>query len=85
MLANDFQARTHSANTGHGLKVYYYVREGPTEVDGDVLKFTPIPPRAKFPVRGTVVAWQHGLPGKLKPPNRCPRHFTLLGSHAAHH
>ncbi len=42
-------------------KVYYYVREGPAEVDDDgLLTFTPIPPRAKFPVKVTVVAWQWG-------------------------
>ena len=38
----------------------YYVREGPAEVDGDTLRMTAIPPRAKFPVRVTVVAWQFG-------------------------
>jgi hypothetical protein len=40
--------------------VKFFVREGPAEVDGDVLKFTPIPPRTKFPVKVTVVAWQYG-------------------------
>ncbi len=48
------------ATTDTGLKVYYYVREGPAEVEGDTLKFTPIPPRAKFPVKVTIVAWQYG-------------------------
>ena len=43
-----------------GLPVYYYVREGPAEMDGDVLRFTEIPPRAKFPVKVTLVAWQYG-------------------------
>ena len=42
------------------LLVYYYVREGPAEIDGDSLKFTPIPPRSKYPVRVTVGAWQWG-------------------------
>jgi hypothetical protein len=49
-----------NATSSAGVPVYYYVREGPAEVDGDVLKFTPIPPRAKFPVKVTVVAWQYG-------------------------
>jgi hypothetical protein len=40
--------------------VKFFIREGPAEVDGDVLKFTPIPPRTKFPVKVTVVAWQYG-------------------------
>jgi hypothetical protein len=40
--------------------VHYYVREGPAEVEGDQLIFTAIPPRAKWPVKVTVVAWQYG-------------------------
>jgi hypothetical protein len=49
------------ATSSAGLQVYYYVREGPAEVDdaGD-LTFTPIPPRSKFPIAVTVVAWQWG-------------------------
>ena len=43
-----------------GLPVYYYVKEGPAEVEGHKLVFTKIPPRAKFPVKVTVVAWQYG-------------------------
>ena len=41
--------------------VYYYVREGPAEVDdAGVLTFTGIPPRSKYPIAVTVVAWQWG-------------------------
>lgn len=43
-----------------GLPVYYYVKEGPVRVDGNNLIFTPIPPRSKYPVKVTVVAWQYG-------------------------
>lgn len=43
-----------------GLPVYYYVKEGPAEIKGDKLVLTKIPPRAKFPVKVTVVAWQYG-------------------------
>jgi hypothetical protein len=44
-----------------GLPVRYFVREGPAEVSDDgMLAITPIPPRAKFPVKVTVVAWQWG-------------------------
>jgi hypothetical protein len=45
--------------------VYYYVREGPAEIrEGTTptLAFTPIPPRSKFPIKVTVVAWQRGKP-----------------------
>jgi hypothetical protein len=48
------------ATSSSGLPVRYFVREGPAEVDGDTLRFTQIPPRAKFPVKVTVVAWQFG-------------------------
>ena len=50
------------------VPVYFYVREGPAEIVGDTLKFTPVPPRAKFPVKVAVVAWQWGrsIEPKLK-------------------
>ena len=51
---------TLSARSSAGLPVYYYVREGPAEIQGNTLKFTPAPPRTKFPVKVTVVAWQWG-------------------------
>ncbi len=50
------------ATSDTGSKVHYYVREGPAEVDGSLLTFTKIPPRASFPVKVTVVAWQWGNP-----------------------
>ena len=43
-----------------GLPVYYYVKQGPAEIKGNKLVFTRIPPRTKFPVKITVVAWQYG-------------------------
>ncbi len=48
------------ASSSAGEKVYYYVKEGPAEIDSDRLIFTKIPPRAKYPVKVTVVAWQWG-------------------------
>lgn len=48
------------AESDSGAKVRYYVREGPAEIDGDTVKFTGIPPRAAFPLKVTVVAWQWG-------------------------
>lgn len=48
------------ATSDSGLPVAYYVVAGPAEVEGDLLKLTPIPPRAKYPVKVTVVAWQYG-------------------------
>jgi len=49
-----------TSTSAASAKVYFYVREGPAEIDGDTLRFTAIPPRAKFPVKVTVVAWQPG-------------------------
>lgn len=49
-----------AATSDSGLPVHYYVREGPAEVEGDMLTFTAIPPRSRFPIRVTVVAWQWG-------------------------
>jgi hypothetical protein len=49
-----------NATSDAGVRVSYYVREGPAEIAGDTIKFTPIPPRARFPVKVTVVAWQPG-------------------------
>lgn len=53
-------ALTANSSAGAEAKVYFYIREGPAEIDGDTLQFTAIPPRAKFPVKVTVVAWQLG-------------------------
>jgi len=49
-----------NAASSANVPVHYYVLQGPAEVDGDTLKFTPIPPNAKFPLKVTVVAWQYG-------------------------
>ena len=42
------------------MLVYYYVQEGSAEISGNSLRFTGIPPRSKFPLKVTVVAWQYG-------------------------
>ena len=52
-----------SATASSGLPVAYYVDSGPAVIDGDSLKFTPIPPRSKFPVEVRVAAWQWGRAG----------------------
>jgi len=60
----DQPARTKSvgltATSDAKVPVSYYVREGPAEINGDTLNFTTIPPRARYPVKITVVAWQYG-------------------------
>lgn len=49
-----------NATSDANVPVNYFVREGPAEVKGNILKFTPVPPRTKYPVKVTVVAWQYG-------------------------
>lgn len=68
------------AVTSSGEKVNYYVKEGPAEIDGDLLKFTKIPPRARFPVKITVVAWQWGrsVEPKLKSAEPVIRSFDIV-------
>lgn len=51
---------TLGATSSAGLTVGYYVREGPAVVRDGALHFTALPPRAKLPVKITVVAWQFG-------------------------
>jgi hypothetical protein len=50
------------ARSDSGLPVAFFVRSGPAVVIGDHLEFTAIPPRARYPVAVTVVAWQWGRP-----------------------
>lgn len=65
------------ATSDCGLPVSYYIKEGPAEmVDGKIV-FTPIPPRSKFPVKVTVVAWQYGLQGKVQTADPVERSFYI--------
>jgi len=64
-----------------GVPVYYYVREGPAEIIGDnILRLTAVPPRSKYPLRVTVVAWQWGrsIEPKLKTAEPVERTFNLV-------
>jgi hypothetical protein len=69
-----------TATSSAGAAVHYYIREGPAEVSDDgTITFTSIPPRAKFPVKVTVVAWQWGrsIDPKLKTAEPVERTFHL--------
>ena len=55
-----------SAKSDAGLPVEFFVVSGPAIVKDGKLVFTPIPPRAKFPVAVTVAAWQWGSPDEPK-------------------
>ena len=67
-----------TATSDSGLPVYYYVREGPASIDGNTLRFHPIPPRAKYPVKTTVVAWQWGRNAGRKIKTATPVERTIL-------
>lgn len=49
-----------NARTDAGLPVAFYVDVGPAIVRDGRLVFTSIPPRSRFPIEVTVVAWQWG-------------------------
>jgi len=68
-----------NATSDAGMPAHYLVREGPAEIDGDVVKFTPIPLRAKLPIKVTVVAWQYGrsVGPKIKTADPVAREFFL--------
>jgi hypothetical protein len=48
------------AKADKGLQVYYYIQQGPAIIKDDSIVLTDIPPRSKYPVKVTVVAWQYG-------------------------
>lgn len=83
----DAQQITLQASSDAGAKVHFYVREGPAEVDGDTLCLTAIPPRAKFPVKVTVVAWQWGrtIEPKLKTAEPVERTFLITSGNGKAH
>lgn len=65
------------ATSDSGLPVYYYVKEGPAKVEENKLVFTGIPPRSRFPLKVTVVAWQYGLAGKIQTAEPVERSFFI--------
>lgn len=68
------------ATSNSGLKVYYYILEGPALLVGDRIVFTKLPPRSKFPVKVTIVAGQYGrnsLP-KVKSAESVEQSFNIL-------
>jgi len=77
--ASDATSLKLRASSDAGLPVSYYVREGPAEIAGDTLTFTAIPPRAKFPLKVTIVAWQQGrsTAPKIQTAERMERTFLI--------
>ncbi len=48
------------------------------QIEGNQVVFTPIPPRSRFPVKVTVVAWQYGVAGKVQTAEPVERSFYIL-------
>lgn len=67
-----------NAVSSSGLPVCFYVREGPAYMDGSIVRFTKIPPGAKFPIKVTVVAWQYGIAGKVQTAKHIEHTFYLM-------
>lgn len=69
-----------AASSTANVPVSYYVLEGPAEVNRNGLVFKKIPPRAKYPLKITVVAWQYGrsMEPKLQSADPVIRTFYIL-------
>ena len=67
---------TLQAVSSSGLPVCFYVKEGPAENENGRLVFSKIPPRAKFPVKVSVVAWQYGTE-KVQSAEPVEQHFYI--------
>ena len=68
------------AEADSGLPVSFYVREGPARVKNGKLHLSPLPPRAKLPLKVTVVAWQFGRGSdpKIKAAPSVERSFLIV-------
>lgn len=68
------------ATSDSGLPVSFFVREGPAVVRDGRLCITPLPPRSRFPVKITVVAWQlgRGFEPKIRQARPVERTFLLF-------
>lgn len=67
-----------NAVSDSGLPVSYYVKNGPATVEGNILKITDIPVKAKLPIKITVVAWQYGIKDKVCTAEPVERDFYLV-------
>lgn len=65
------------ATSSTNLPVDFYVKDGPAFISGNQLVFTKIPPKTKYPVKVTIVAWQYGIAGKIKSAQPVEQSFFL--------
>ncbi len=68
-----------SAESSAGLPVDFFVIEGPAVIEGDTLRVTQIPARAKRPVKVTVGAWSfgHALDPKVQSADPVTQSFSV--------
>lgn len=66
-----------NATSSAGTKVRFYVKEGPAYIEDNMLHFTKISIKTKFPVKVTVVAWQYGIAGELQSAKPVERSFWI--------
>ena len=68
-----------NATSSSGAAVFYYVKEGPAEIKGNILTFTGIPVKSRYPLKVTVVAGQYGRgnSSKLKTAQPAERTFFI--------
>lgn len=71
-----------AATSSAGLPVRFYVREGPAVIRDGRLHLTPLPPRSRFPLSVTVVAWQfgRGTEPKVRAADSVERTFHIVPS-----
>lgn len=63
--------------------VQFYVKEGPAFIRDNTLYFSKIPPKAKFPVKVTVAAWQYGNQNDLQSARPVEHHFFITKQQTA--
>lgn len=66
-----------NAESDSQLPIHYYIKYGPAEVEGNKIRITAIPPKAKYPIKVSVVAWQYGLAGKVQSAEPVERVFYI--------
>lgn len=66
------------ATSTAGLPVFYYVKEGPANMEGSQLIITKVPPRSKYPVKITIVAWQYGIVGDFQSARPVEQTFYII-------
>jgi hypothetical protein len=73
-----------NATSDSGLPVYYYVKEGAAQIVDNEIVLTKIPPRAKFPHKITVVAWQYGVERKWNTAEPVEQSFYVVNNKIIH-